>query len=161
MDPATVAMAASVAAKSFAYLKKGFQIGKDLQSMQVQLSDWMDASSEIAELEKSANNASGFSKLLRGAGNIEKVAVQSAIQKTVLEKQRTELKSFIILSYGMGTWDNVLKTEGRLRKAKQAEIERQEKLKEKITLYSTLTVALALAGSLLWYFGSFLKGLNE
>ena len=48
-DPVTITAVMSVATTAFQNLKKGFSVAKDIQSMQADLSNWMQASSDILE----------------------------------------------------------------------------------------------------------------
>ena len=46
----------SIAVASFTAIKKGFQIGRDLESMMGDLSRWMGALSDLEQQEKEAKN---------------------------------------------------------------------------------------------------------
>ncbi len=53
MDPISAMATASAA---FSALKKGFAIGKDIESMASDLSRWMGALSDLDQMEKEAKN---------------------------------------------------------------------------------------------------------
>jgi hypothetical protein len=44
MDPATISIAIGVAGKAFDLIKKGFEVGRDIESMSGDLQRWMGAS---------------------------------------------------------------------------------------------------------------------
>ena len=73
MDPISAMATASAA---FGAIKKGFQVGRDIESMASDLSRWMGAMSDLDMLEKEAKNPPIFKKLFagksrtRGDGNI-------------------------------------------------------------------------------------------
>ena len=55
MDPVSAMATASAA---FGALKKGFAIGRDIESMASDLSRWMGALSDLDQMEKEAKNPS-------------------------------------------------------------------------------------------------------
>ena len=59
MDPVTAMATASAA---FGALKKGFAIGRDIESMASDLSRWMGALSDLDQMEKEAKNPPIFKK---------------------------------------------------------------------------------------------------
>ena len=67
------AMAAASAA--FSAVKKGFEIGRDIEQMAGDLGRWMSAVSDISEAEKQAQNPPIFKKLMF-KGSIEQEAME-------------------------------------------------------------------------------------
>jgi len=68
MDPVTAMATASAA---FGALKKGFAIGRDIESMASDLSRWMGALSDLDQMEKEAKNPPTiiFNKSLKLSAN--------------------------------------------------------------------------------------------
>ena len=64
MDPATIGVAITAANTAFNAIKRGFQAGREIESMGKDLGRWMSALSDIDNAEKSAKNASPLRKLL-------------------------------------------------------------------------------------------------
>ena len=50
MDPASVTLAIGAASKAFSMLKRGFEIGRDIESMHGDIQKWMGASAQIAAI---------------------------------------------------------------------------------------------------------------
>ena len=92
-----VMAAVSAATSAFGAIRKGFEVGRDIESMAGDLSRWMGAVSDVENTEKSAKNASPLRKLFKGK-EIEASAIEAFTAKKKLEAQRQELKSFINLS---------------------------------------------------------------
>jgi hypothetical protein len=134
MDPASVTLAIGVASKAFSMLKRGFEIGRDIESMHGDIQKWMGASAQIAAIEKTTKNPSAITRLLTGAGNIEAMATQAVLARKQIEAQRYELKVWISMTYGISTWEEILRTEGQLRKQQQAAIEQQQAFFAKVFL---------------------------
>ena len=66
MDPATIGIAVSAASSAFSAIKKGFQMGREIESMGKDLSRWMGAMSDVDNAEKTTKNPSALQKLLKG-----------------------------------------------------------------------------------------------
>ena len=60
MDPVTAIAAASTA---FSLIKKGFEAGRDVESMYGDIGRWMGAVSDVNQAEKMAKNPPIFKKL--------------------------------------------------------------------------------------------------
>jgi hypothetical protein len=125
-----VAAALSAATTAFNAIKKGFEVGRDIESMSGDLSRWMGAVSDVENTEKSAKNASPLRKLFKGR-EIEASAIEAFTAKKKLEAQRQELKSFINFHYGANSWNEILRMEAEIRKKRKEEIyERQELIRK-------------------------------
>ena len=87
MDPISAMATASAA---FSALKKGFAIGRDIESMASDLSRWMGALSDLDQMEKEAKNPPIFKKLFAGQ-SIEQEAIRRANKKKAEEKDELKL----------------------------------------------------------------------
>jgi|TARA_B100000212_G_scaffold341996_1_gene327062 hypothetical protein len=134
MDPASIALAITAASKAFGAIKKGFAMGREIESMGKDLSRWMTAVSDIDNTEKSAKNASPLRKLFKGR-EIEASAIEAFTAKKKLEAQRQELKSFINFHYGANSWNEILRMEAEIRKKRKEEIYARQELIRKIWEY--------------------------
>jgi hypothetical protein len=121
MDPVS---ALATATAAFNVLKKGFQIGRDIESMAGDLGRWMSAMSDLSEAEKQAKNPPIFKKLVF-SGSVEQEAMQIFAAKKKAEDMRYELKQFIGLSMGSSKWDELVRMEGQIRKDRQETIYKQ------------------------------------
>ena len=92
MDPATIGMAVTAASSAFSAIKKGFQMGREIESMGKDFSRWMGAISDIDNAEKTTRNPSALQKLFKGK-ELEASAIEAFTAKKKLEAQRQELKS--------------------------------------------------------------------
>ena len=134
MDPASIGLAITAASKAFGAIKKGFAMGREIESMGKDLSRWMTAVSDIDNTEKSAKNASPLRKLFKGR-EIEASAIEAFTAKKKLEAQRQELKSFINFHYGANSWNEILRMEAEIRKKRKEEIYARQELIRKIWEY--------------------------
>ena len=151
MDPVTVIATASAAYNA---LKKGIQIGKELQDMSGQLAQWAGAVSDLEFLAKKAEDPPWWRAL---GGNVQAEAIEIFAAKKRIEAQRDELRTFVQFSYGQAGWEELLRIEAQVRKRKQATDHRKAEMKELaitiilVTLVLMTGVAgLALLAYLLW-----------
>ena len=154
IDPVT-ALAAATAA--FTTIKKGFEVGRDVESMAGDLSRWMGAVSDIKKCEEYSKRPPLFKKLF-AAGSVEEEAMQTFMAKKKAEDMRDQLKQIIILSRGMSAWDELVRTEADIRKKRQAAIyaqkERQRKVIEAIAIAFCIVI---VGGFVIWVTAALLK----
>ena len=127
MDPISAMATASAA---FFALKKGFAIGRDLESMASDLSRWMGALSDLDQAEKEARNPPIFKKLFAGQ-SVEQEAITAFANKQKAEQQRYELKQWISLTLGRSKWEELVKMEGQIRKRRKETLYRQRERRRK------------------------------
>lgn len=135
MDPITIIATASAAYNA---LKKGIEVGRELQDMGSQLATWAGAISDIDYLAKKAEDPPWW----KVGGNVQAEAIEIFAAKKKIEAQRAELKTFIQFSYGQSGWEDFIKTEAQVRKRKQATDHRRAEMKE--LLITVVIVGLAL-----------------
>jgi len=140
MDPVTIISGATVA---FNALKKGFQVGKDLQDMSGQLTQWASAMSDLSYAEQKNKNPPWW-KALNG-DSVEAEALEIFTAKKKAEAMRKELKDWISFSMGPSAWDELVATEGRIRKQKKEQEYRKAEIQEAIITW-TVTGLLLLSG---------------
>ena len=152
MDPVS-AMATATAA--FSAIKKGFAVGRDIESMVGQLSRWMGALSDIDQAEKEAKNPPLFKKMFSGK-SIEQEALEAYAAKKKAEKQRAELKQWMQYTIGSKAWDELIAMEGRIRKQRQETLyrqrERRQKFLEWVVIIASIVAGVAILLLLLWFF---------
>jgi hypothetical protein len=131
MDPATIGVAITAANTAFNAIRRGFQAGREIESMGKDLGRWMSALSDIDNAEKSAKNASPLVKLFKGS-EIEASAIEAFTAKKKLEAQRQELKTFINFHYGANSWNEILQMEADIRKKRKEEVYARQEFVRKI-----------------------------
>lgn len=112
------------------------------------LSKWMGAVSDVANIEKRAKNPSILRKVFNGQ-SVEQEALEAFAAKKKLQQQRDELKTFIMFTNGTAAWDELLAMEGQIRKRRQKEIYEAQERKEKIIMWAVLILTLGIGTALL------------
>ena len=152
-----VAAALSAATTAFNAIKKGFEVGRDIESMSGDLSRWMGSVSDISKADEYAKKPPLFKKLF-ASGSVEEEAMASFMAKKKAEDMRAQLKSIIIMSRGMGAWDELLKTEGEIRKKRQRMIYEQKERQRQVIEWTAIVIGIAISGSfLVWLIGLAMK----
>lgn len=152
-----VAAALSVASTAFNAIKKGFEVGRDIESMAGDLGRWMGAASDIDKAGEYAKNPPLFKKLF-ASGSVEEEAMATFMAKKKTEDMRAQLKQIIIMTRGMGAWDELLATEGDIRKKRQAAIYAQKEKQRKVIEITAIIFAVVLVGGFVtWVTGALLK----
>ena len=112
IDPVT-ALAGATAA--FNAIKKGFEVGRDIESMSGDLSRWMGAVSDIDKSNEYAKKPPLFKKLF-ASGSVEEEAMASFMAKKKAEDMRYQLKQIISLTRVPAASEELLATEGAIRR---------------------------------------------
>ena len=141
VDPVTAIAAATTA---FNAIKKGFQFGRDVESMSGDLGRWMGAVSDIDKADQYAKKPPLFKKLFN-AGSVEEEALNAFMAKKKAQDMRDELKNIIVFSRGPNAWNELLKTEGDIRVKRQQAIYAQQELRRKVVEIIAVVVVLGVA----------------
>ena len=153
MDPISAMATASAA---FGALKKGFAIGKDIESMASDLSRWMGALSDLDQAEKEARHPPVFRRLFAGK-TVEQEAIEVFAAKNKAQKQREELKQFIQYTMGQSYWDSLLRMEGQIRKQRAETLYRQRERRRKFVEIVAWTIMIGVGLAVLTAFVLLLK----
>ena len=122
-------------------------MGREIEDLSGQLATWMKAVSDVDNIHKNANNPSTFDRLFNGS--VEEVAIESFASKKKLQKQREELKNFLVGHYGLQAWDDLIREEGRIRKARQEAIYAKQEQQRMVRDYTIMGIASLIGFSAL------------
>ena len=152
-----VAAALSAATTAFNAIKKGFEVGRDIEGMAGDLGRWMGSVSDIDKAGEYAKNPPLFKKLF-ASGSVEEEAMQTFMAKKKAEDMRAQLKSIIIMTRGMSAWDELLKTEGDIRKRRQKAIYAQKEKQRKVMEIGAIIFGVVFVGGfVVWVTAALLK----
>jgi len=139
MDPVTIISGATMA---FNAIKKGIQVGRDLQDMHGQLSQWASAMSDLGQAEKRVNNPPWWKSL---SGSVEAEALEVWNAKRKADAMREELRQHISFVYGPPAWEELVRTEAKIRKQKRDHEYRKAEIQEAIITWA-ISILLLLSG---------------
>jgi hypothetical protein len=130
MDPIT---AIGVATTAYSAIKKGFQVGKEVESMAGDLGRWMNA---INVVKTSHSKAKG-----RRFGSVEEEALETFAAKKKAEQMENDLRNFIVGQYGVNAWQDIIRIQADLRR-KQKEAEQLAAQKRDELIYNLFIIGL-------------------
>ena len=123
VDPITAFSAATAA---FTAIKKGFQIGRDVESMYGDIGRWM-TSCETVNKEAGKAKKSGMS--------VEEEALEVFAHQKKIKAMEEELRTFINLSHGPNAWNEVLRIQADIRKKRKEAILKAKKEREQMIMW--------------------------
>ena len=144
MDPITAIAGATAA---FNAIKAGFGVGRDIESMSSDLGRWMNCISDLKKAEELNKKPPIFKKLF-ASGSVEEEAMQIFMAKKKAEDMREQLKQIIIMTRGLSAWDELIKTEGDIRKRRQNMIYAQQERRQEIMNMCAIILLLVGLGGL-------------
>ena len=154
VDPIT---AIATATAAFNTIKKGFQMGRDIEGMAGDLGRWMGAVSDINKADEMNKKPPLFKKLF-ASGSVEEEAMTIFMAKKKAEDMREQLRDIISVTRGPSAWKELLHTEANIRKRRQAAIydqqERQKKFFEVLAISVIIIVALSITGMVIYFLGT-------
>lgn len=143
MDPIT---AIGIATTAYSAIKKGFEVGKEVESMAGDLGRWMNA---IHAVKNEHNKAKG-----RRFGSVEEEALETFAAKKKAEQMENELRNFIIGQYGVNAWQDIIRIQADLRKKQQEEqirlAQERDQLVYNIFMFGIIALFVALTLPILW-----------
>ena len=143
IDPITAIAGATAA---FNTLKKGIQVGKDLQDMGGTMAKWAGAIADLDFADRQNQKPPWYKAL---GGGIESQAMEIFAAKQKAESMRKELKDYISVMYGPSKWQEILEIEADLRKQKREHEDRQMDIKQTIIEWAAgIALFLVLLGAL-------------
>ena len=138
----------AMATGAFNTIKAGFAAGREIESMAGDSSRWLGAVSDIKKAEEYNRKPPLFKKLFQ-AGSVEEEAMQIFMAKKKAEDMRNELKQLISFTRGPSAWDELLKTEGDIRKKRQKAIYDQQERRRKILEIVMIIILILVVGGFL------------
>ena len=145
-----VVAAVSAATSAFGAIKKGFEVGRDIESMAGDLGRWMSAVSDIKKAEEYNRKPPLFKKLFQ-AGSVEEEALEIFMAKKKADDMREQLKQIISFTRGPSAWQELLRTEAEIRKKRQKMIYDQKERQKAVIEYTIATLlVLVTTGVLIW-----------
>lgn len=141
MDPVS---AFAIATSAYQAIRKGFQVGKEIESMAGDIGRYMNALNNIKEGHDKAKG--------RRFGSVEEEALETFAIKKKAEKMEEELRNFIIGNYGINGWNDILRIQAQLRKERLEEKRRREQQIEKILEWMMIGgLAALVVGFVFWF----------
>lgn len=147
IDPVT---ALATATSAFSMIKKGFEVGRDVESMGADLGRWMGAISDLKKAEEYTKKPPLFKKLF-ASGSVEEEAMAAFMAKKKADDMREQLRQVITYTRGPSAWQELIRMEGEIRKKRQQAIYDQQEYRRKVIEYTLAFLLVAItSGLIIW-----------
>ena len=123
VDPITAITAATAA---FNTIKKGCEVGREVESMYGDIGRWMTSVEAVHKEAKTAKT--------RGL-SVEEEALEIFAHQKKVKAMEEELRTFINLSHGPNAWNEVLRIQAEIRKKRKEAILRAKREREQLIMW--------------------------
>ena len=120
-----------MATAAFNAIKKGFEVGRDVESMYGDIGRWM-TSCETVNKEAKKAKTSGMS--------VEEEALEIFAHKKKIQAMEQELRTFVNMSHGPDAWNQVLRIQADIRKKRKEAILAAKKKQEQIIMWTLVGI---------------------
>jgi hypothetical protein len=143
LDPVS---ALAIATSAYNVIKKGIEMGRELEDMGGQLGTWFGAVADVKSAEEEAKDPPLFKKLI-SSGSVEQQALQALIARKKIEQQEKELRELIVWRWGTEEYTAMMRDRARIKDTRAKAIQNQRrKMRKLIANVLTITAILALVG---------------
>lgn len=140
MDPIS---AISIASTAYSAIVKGFQMGREVESMSKDVGRWMNA---INAVKEGHDKAKSRRKMF---GSIEEEALETFAALKKAKKMEEELRNFIQWNYGVSAWQELIKLQGQIRKERQEQLEKRKQQIEEFITMALATLGVGIFGAIM------------
>jgi len=157
IDPVSAFSLANAAYKA---IKKGIEMGREIEDMGGQLGTWFGAVADVKAAEEEAKNPPLFKKLLY-KGSVEQEAMQNLMRRKKIEQQEKELRELIVYRYGVDAYKDMIRDRMKIKETRTAtETAQRRKMKNFIMNSATVAAIVGLIGTLVAFVAGILKNLR-
>jgi hypothetical protein len=143
LDPVS---ALAIATSAFNVIRKGIEMGRELEDMAGQLGTWFGAVSDVKSAEEEAKDPPLFKKLI-SSRSVEQEALQALVARKKIEQQERELRELIVWRWGTEEYTAMMRDRARIKDTRAKAIQNQRrKMRKFIANVLTITAILALIG---------------
>ena len=143
LDPVS---ALAIATSAFNVIRKGIEMGRELEDMAGQLGTWFGAVSDVKSAEEEAKDPPLFKKLI-SSGSVEQEALQALVARKKIEQQEKELRELIVWRWGTEEYTAMMRDRARIKDTRAKAIQNQRrKMRKFIANILTIGAILALIG---------------
>jgi hypothetical protein len=142
IDPVS---AFAMASAAYNAVKKGIEMGQELEGMAGQLGQWFSACADVRQAEEEAKNPPLFKKLL-ARGSVEEEALQNTIRRKKIQEQERELWQMIIYRYGMETYHEMIQERRRIAAERTRAAHLQSEKRKAFALNVLLVSGIGMLG---------------
>lgn len=142
IDPVS---AFAMASAAYSAVKKGIEMGQELEGVVEQLGKWFSACADVRQAEEESKNPPLFKKLL-ARGSVEEEALRNTIQRKKIQEWEQELWQMIIYRYGMDTYHEMIQERRRIAAERTRAVHLQSERRKAFALNVLLLSGIGMLG---------------
>jgi hypothetical protein len=143
LDPVS---ALAIATSAYNVIKKGIEMGRELEDLSGQLGTWFGAVADVKSAEEEAKDPPLFKKLI-SSGSVEQEALQALVARKKIEQQERELRELIVWRWGTEEYTAMMRDRARIKDTRAKAIQNQRrKMRKFIANILTIGAIVGLIG---------------
>lgn len=139
IDPVS---ALAIATSAYNAIKKGIEMGREIEDMGNQLGSWFSAVADVKSAEEEAKDPPLFKKLI-SKQSVEEQALQALMSRKKIEQQERELRELIVYRYGVDAYKEMIRERVKIRDTRTRAAQNQRRKMKKL-IQNSLTVIVIL-----------------
>ncbi len=140
LDPVS---AMAIATSAYNMLKKGIEVGRELEDMGGQLGTWFGAIADVKAADEEAADPPLFRKVF-AKSSVEQEAIENLMRRKKIEQQERELREMIVYRFGVDAYRDMIKDRNNIRTARQKAIDARARKIKKLILNAVAIALIAL-----------------
>ena len=140
LDPVS---AMAIATSAYNMLKKGIEVGRELEDMGGQLGIWFGAIADVKAADEEAADPPLFRKVF-AKSSVEQEAIENLMRRKKIEQQERELREMIVYRFGVDAYRDMIKDRNTIRDARKRAVDARARRIKKLVLNAVAIALIAL-----------------
>jgi len=140
LDPVS---AMAIATSAYNVLKKGIEVGRELEDMGGQLGTWFGAIADVKAADEEAADPPLFRKMF-AKSSVEQEAIENLMRRKKIEQQERELREMIVYRFGVDAYRDMIKDRNNIRDARKRAVDARARRIKKLVLNAVAIALIAL-----------------
>ena len=140
LDPVS---AMAIATSAYNVLKKGIEVGRELEDMGGQLGTWFGAIADVKAADEEAADPPLFRKVF-AKSSVEQEAIENLMRRKKIEQQERELREMIVYRFGVDAYRDMIKDRNNIRDARKRAVDARARRIKKLVLNAVAIALIAL-----------------
>jgi len=140
LDPVS---AMAIATSAYNMLKKGIEVGRELEDMGGQLGTWFGAIADVKAADEEAADPPLFRKVF-AKSSVEQEAIENLMRRKKIEQQERELREMIVYRFGVDAYRDMIKDRNNIRDARKRAVDARARRIKKLVLNAVAIALIAL-----------------
>ena len=140
LDPVS---AMAIATSAYNVLKKGIEVGRELEDMGGQLGTWFGAIADVKAADEEAADPPLFRKMF-AKSSVEQEAIENLMRRKKIEQQERELREMIVYRFGVDAYRDMIKDRNTIRDARKRAVDARARRIKKLILNAVAIALIAL-----------------